>query len=125
MKTLTVLAAVLLLAAGPVGATPVSYDTPQNEQLGEACAMGDYGACDALVEATGGRCAGPVWSQCQYNDETLLPAYPGLTTWVPGYGHSRVETVQACLEDAGVGRFQDLITDSHFEIFNGCLESYT
>ena len=125
MKTLAALATVLLLAAGPVGATPVSYDTPELEAVGEACAMGDYAACDALVAATAGRCAGPVWSQCQYNDEMLRAVDNGLMVWVPGYGHSRVETVQACLEDAGVGRYQDLITDSHFEIFNGCLESYT
>lgn len=118
-------AAALTLGTMPASATPVSHDTPEMEAVGEACAMGDYAACDALVEATAGRCAGPEWSQCQYSSATLLPTYPGLTTWIPGYGHSRIETVQVCLEDAGVSRFQDLITDSHFETFGRCLEENT
>lgn len=126
MKTLTAaLAAFALALATPASATPVSYDTPELEAVGEACAMGDYAACDALVEATMGHCAGPAWSGCGYSDQTLRAVDNGLMVWVPGYGHSRLETVQACLEDAGVSRYQDLITDSQFETFGGCLEDYT
>lgn len=127
MKLLSSLlaAATLTLAAVPASATPVSHDTPEMEAVGEACAMGDYAACDALVEATGGRCAGPAWSQCQYDSTTFLAVDRGLMTWVPGYGHSRIETVQMCLQDAGVSRFQELITDSHFETFGQCLEANT
>lgn len=118
-------AAALTLAAAPASATPVNHDTPEAEILGSLCEAGDNASCDHLVALTAGRCAGPSWSQCQYSSATLLPTYPGLTTWVPGYGHSRLETVQVCLEDAGVSRFQDLITDSHFETFGRCLEENT
>ena len=49
----------------------------------------------------------------------------GLMTTVPGYGSSRVETVNFCLNESGVDRYQDLMTDSHFETFHGCLEENT
>lgn len=116
--------AALTLAALPVSATPTSYDTPEAEHLGELCELGNYAACDRLVELTQGRCAGPAWSQCRYNLEHRA-VDNGLMVPVPGYGWSRVETVSVCLEDAGVARFQDLITDTHFETFNGCLEENT
>jgi hypothetical protein len=113
------------LAALPASATPTSYDTPEAEYLGELCELGNYGACDRLVELTAGRCAGPAWSSCKYSSSSLRAVDNGLMTPVPGFGWSRIETVSACLKDAGVDRFQDLITDSHFETFNLCLESQT
>ena len=116
--------AALALAALPVGATPTSYDTSEAEELGELCLLGNYAACDQLVELTQGQCAGPAWSQCRFTlDHRAVDN--GLMVPVPGYGWSRVETVQFCLEDAGVGRYQDLITDTHFETFGGCLEEMT
>ena len=118
-------AAALAIGTMPSSATPVNHDTAEAEILGSLCEAGDNVSCDRLVTLTAGRCAGPAWSQCRYSSATLLPTYPGLTTWIPGYGHSRLETVQVCLEDAGVTRFQDLITDSHFDTFGQCLESNT
>jgi hypothetical protein len=119
------LTAALTMGANPAAAIPVSYDTPEAEALGELCEAGNYAACDQLVELTGGKCAGPVWSRCGYNSRTMRAVDGGLMVWTPGYGHSRVETVTMCLEDAGVARYQDLITDTHFETFEGCLSSNT
>lgn len=118
------LAAALALSALPAAATPHNTDTAAAEMAGEACAMGDYAACDHLLALTGGHCAGPAWSGCDYGLE-LRAVDNGLMTWVPGYGPSRIETVEVCLQDAGVSRYQDLITDSHFEVFGGCLEENT
>ena len=61
----------------------------------------------------------------------LLPLQPlppldnGLMTNVPNFGPSRVETVSFCLEGAGVDKYQDLITDSHFETFEACMVEHT
>jgi hypothetical protein len=118
-------AAALTLAAAPASATSVNHDTPEAEILGSLCEAGDNASCDRLVALTAGHCAGPAWSQCQYSSTTMLAVDNGLMAWVPGYGHSRIETIQVCLEDAGVSRFQDLITDSHFETFGRCLEENT
>jgi hypothetical protein len=49
----------------------------------------------------------------------------GLMADVPGHGPSRVETVTFCLEEAGVGRYQDLFTDSQVERFSACLSNQT
>jgi hypothetical protein len=49
----------------------------------------------------------------------------GLMADVPGYGLSRVETVSFCLNEVGVDRYQDLMTDSEFEGFGSCLEDMT
>jgi hypothetical protein len=49
----------------------------------------------------------------------------GLMTNVPGYGYSRVETVDFCLGEVGVDRYQDLLTDTEFETFGACLEEMT
>jgi hypothetical protein len=49
----------------------------------------------------------------------------GLMTNVPGYGNSRVETVSFCLTDAGVVKYQDLITDTQVEAFGACLKDNT
>jgi hypothetical protein len=48
-----------------------------------------------------------------------------LMTTVPGYGQSRVETVSFCLTDAGVTKYQDLITDSQVQAFGACLKDNT
>jgi hypothetical protein len=49
----------------------------------------------------------------------------GLMTNVPGYGNSRVETVSFCLTDAGVTKYQDLITDSQVQAFGACMKDNT
>ena len=49
----------------------------------------------------------------------------GLMTTVPGYGNSRVETVSFCLTDAGVTKYQDLITDSQVQAFGACMKENT
>ena len=49
----------------------------------------------------------------------------GLMTNVPGVGYSRVETVDMCLQDAGVKVYQDLTTDMQFVTFNACLQENT
>jgi hypothetical protein len=55
----------------------------------------------------------------------LPPVDNGLTTTVPHFGVSRIETVSMCLTDAGVQRYQDLITDMHWESFTDCMTSNT
>ena len=55
----------------------------------------------------------------------LPPVDNGLMTTVPNFGPSRVETVYACLSDAGVDSYQNLITDSHWETFTHCMNSNT
>jgi hypothetical protein len=55
----------------------------------------------------------------------LPPLDNGLTTTVPRFGISRVETVSMCLTDAGVQRYQDLITDMQFDTFSACMHSNT
>lgn len=49
----------------------------------------------------------------------------GLMTNVPSVGYSRVETVNMCLQDAGVKVYQDLTTDMQFVTFNACLQENT
>ena len=49
----------------------------------------------------------------------------GLMTNVPSIGYSRVETVDMCLQDAGVKVYQQLMTDSQFSNFEGCLKENT
>jgi hypothetical protein len=49
----------------------------------------------------------------------------GLMVEVPKVGYSRIETVNFCLEEAGVGKYQDLQTDSHFEYFQTCMMEHT
>jgi hypothetical protein len=56
---------------------------------------------------------------------THYPADNGLMADVPGHGLSRVETITFCLEEAGVGRYQDLFTDSQVESFSACLSDQT
>lgn len=49
----------------------------------------------------------------------------GLMTNVPNIGYSRIETVSFCLGEIGVDKYQDLITDSDFELFESCLVEMT
>ena len=55
----------------------------------------------------------------------LPPVDNGLMTTVPNFGPSRVETVSACLSDAGVDSYQKLLTDSHWETFTYCMTDNT
>jgi hypothetical protein len=57
--------------------------------------------------------------------QPLPPVDNGLLTNVPGFGPSRVETVTYCVQDAGVDKYQDLITDTHFEVFTACMTENT
>lgn len=49
----------------------------------------------------------------------------GLMAEVPGYGPSRVETISFCLNESGVDRYQDLLTDTQVEGFDRCLRDQT
>ena len=49
----------------------------------------------------------------------------GLMVNVPTVGYSRVESVDFCLTDVKVKKYQDLITDKQFETFNKCLVDLT
>ncbi len=49
----------------------------------------------------------------------------GLMTNVPNIGPSRIESVNYCLHDVGVDRYQDLTTDSDFVGFERCLQDLT
>jgi hypothetical protein len=46
-------------------------------------------------------------------------------TNVPNFGPSRVETVNFCVKQAGVDKYQDLTTDYEFEGFEKCLMEMT
>jgi hypothetical protein len=54
--------------------------------------------------------------------QPLLPLDNGLMTNVPNIGPSRIESVNYCLKDVGVDRYQDLMTDSEFVNFERCLQ---
>lgn len=49
----------------------------------------------------------------------------GLMVEVPNYGLSRVETVDFCLDQVGVKRYQDLATDLEFDGFEVCMHENT
>jgi hypothetical protein len=49
----------------------------------------------------------------------------GLMVTVPNIGPSRIESVSYCLKSVGVDKYQDLITDSEFSNFEGCLRDLT
>ena len=49
----------------------------------------------------------------------------GLMINVPAVGYSRVESVNYCLTDVKVKKYQDLRTDEQFENFNKCLVDLT
>lgn len=52
---------------------------------------------------------------------TPLPVDNALMAEVPGFGPSRVETISFCLNDVGVDRYQDLLTDTEVEGFDACM----
>jgi hypothetical protein len=56
---------------------------------------------------------------------TPLPVDNALMAYVPGFGPSRVETISFCLNDVGVDKYQDLITDSEVEGFDVCMRDNT
>jgi hypothetical protein len=56
---------------------------------------------------------------------TVRPVDNGLMTNVPNFGPSRVETVNFCVKQAGVDKYQDLTTDYEFEGFEKCLMEMT
>ena len=128
MKTLTVLAAVLLLAA-PATATPQPGDTRRAETLGALCEEGLQGACAALVAETGGNCAAPAGSGCRYlstdfyivDPEEPMVIVPGLEH----HGWSRVSTVQHCQYLTGAADWQELMTDSELEGMDACMHEHT
>jgi hypothetical protein len=118
----------LIAGATPALSTPLSHDTPQAEALGAACEAGDRAACHQLVTLTNGHCAAPAGSGCRYGLDLApvrLAVDNGLMVEVPNVGLSRIETVSFCLEQVNVDRYQDLITDSDFAGFEGCLADMT
>ena len=56
---------------------------------------------------------------------TIRPVDNGLMTDVPNFGPSRVETVNFCVKQAGVDKYQDLMTDYEFVTFKDCMTSMT
>ena len=122
-------AAILVLGSIlPAAATPSPYDTPRNEQLGAQCEGGHQESCRALVTETAGNCAGPTGSGCRYSLEVVNPPEPMVV--VPGLRHlgsSRISTVLFCVEsELGRGKdWRNLITDSDFELIEGCLRAHT
>jgi len=49
----------------------------------------------------------------------------GLMVNVPNVGYSRVETLTFCLNEGGVDKYQDLLTDSDFVNFETCMHEMT
>lgn len=109
----------------PAAATPVSFDTAWTEELGYHCERGLSEACLELVKITNGNCAGPVNSGCKYRSDRFISSSNSLMVNVPNFGVSRLETVTFCLKEAGVENYQDMITDSHFDYFEGCMIEMT
>jgi len=73
----------------------------------------------------GGQCAGDSYSKCRYTLEIVNPDEPMVQ--VPGLenlGPSRLSTVQFCSEIEGVN-WQDLQTDSDFDLMESCLIEHT
>jgi hypothetical protein len=102
-KQLTAAFAALALLANPAGATPQSPDY-----------------------TNGGQCAGDSYSKCRYTLEIVNRAVDnGLMVSVPNVGLSRVESLNYCLKDVGVDKYQDLITDSDFVNFERCMVDLT
>jgi hypothetical protein len=108
-----------------VHATPVAGDTARGENLGLLCEEGAQGACRELVALTGGNCAAPAGSGCRYDSNKFVPADNGLMVEVPYFGKSRFETVAFCLQQSKVDKYQNLITDTQFEVFGSCMVENT
>ena len=60
-----------------------------------------------------------------FSTPTFKAADNGLMVNVPTVGYSRVESVDFCLTDVKVKKYQDLVTDDQFETFNKCLVDLT
>lgn len=112
--------AAMALNTGSAVATP---DYAYLEALGAQCESGIARSCRELVNRTQGQCAGPQGSGCRYDSAVYVDN--GLMVNVPGHGASRVETVTFCLNQVGVDRYQDLITDTDFDSFGICLQEHT
>ena len=124
MKLLTALTLCFACVA-PVAATPLNFDTPELEAIGEMCDNGDRMACGALVYETNGQCAGPWWSGCDYNSNGFRvydPEEPMIM--VPGLeflGYSRVSTVVHCAALNDIEDVDNMITDADLEGMEACL----
>jgi hypothetical protein len=105
----------------------LNFDNSFNEKLGALCEANNRPACALLVTLTQGQCAGPQGSGCAYDSAVTVKQTVdnGLMVSVPNVGYSRVESVNYCLKGSGVGKYQDLLTDSQFEGFEGCLIDLT
>lgn len=128
----SVLFALASLALGGAAlATPVppSFDEARFEALGARCEAGEVRACGALVEATGGQCAGPAGSGCAFDSKAFTvvdPEEPMVR--VPGLealGWSRLSTVQHCAHLTEVTDWATLTTDAEFEGMEVCLREHT
>jgi hypothetical protein len=60
-----------------------------------------------------------------FSTPTYKAADNGLMVDVPAVGYSRIESVDFCLTDVKVKKYQDLKTDEQFETFNKCLVDLT
>ena len=126
MKLSILLAAALLLNTPAVQASPSPGDTRQAEILGELCDEGLRTACRQLAAVTQGNCAAPAGSGCRYDSGVFVPVKPnGLMVNVPNVGLSRVESLNYCIKNVGVDKYQDLITDSDFVNFERCMLDLT
>ena len=96
------LAAAAALLAGPGSAAPQSPDY-----------------------SNGGQCAGDVYSKCRYSLEIVNPTERMIQ--VPGLenlGPSRISTVEFCAEIENLD-WQNLVTDSDFDLMESCLIEHT
>ena len=105
----------------------LNFDTPKAEVLGALCDNNNRAACAELVTLTKGQCAGPAYSGCRYDAgvEYTKPVGDSLMVSVPNVGQSRIESVTFCLNESGVDRYQDLLTDDDFVTFERCLIDLT
>ena len=55
----------------------------------------------------------------------FVPADNGLMVEVPYFGKSRFETVAFCLQQSKVDKYQNLLTDTQFEVFGNCMTENT
>ena len=64
--------------------------------------------------------------QASTSPGVFVPVKPnGLMVNVPNVGPSRVESLNYCIKDVGVDKYQDLITDSDFVNFERCMLDLT
>ena len=97
----SILIALALFVASPVSATPQNPD---------------------YINA--GQCAGNRYSKCRYTLDIITAEDGEAMVFVPGLewmGPSRISTVEFCVETQGTNAWQNLITDSDYELMEGCL----